>query len=180
MRPQVKSLGAALAYHRSGSDHTPQPATEMQRTGGGGGVGGLSGVMIGRAAYNASWDTLATADTAVFGEAADPAVSRRQVVKEYLDYAEGWHAQAVAGGGSSAELQDILCQPLLGLVSAEECPAWREKLLSGADALLEGGGREFALRALVRDAQAAVPAHVLDTAPQATVLDTAPQATVLE
>lgn len=41
--------------------------------------GGITGVMIGRAAYNVPWDTLGDADRAIFGAEANPAASRRQV-----------------------------------------------------------------------------------------------------
>lgn len=40
----------------------------------------LTGVMIGRAAYNAPWACLADADRAVFGQASNTASSRQQVL----------------------------------------------------------------------------------------------------
>jgi hypothetical protein len=39
----------------------------------------IQGVMIGRQAYNDPWGTLSDADHAVYGEASNPALSRRQV-----------------------------------------------------------------------------------------------------
>lgn len=41
--------------------------------------GGITGVMIGRAAYNMPWDTLGDADRAIFGAETNPAASRREV-----------------------------------------------------------------------------------------------------
>lgn len=50
--------------------------------------GGIEGVMIGRGAYNDPWGCLADADRAVFGEATNPARSRRWVIERYREYAE--------------------------------------------------------------------------------------------
>jgi tRNA dihydrouridine synthase A len=44
----------------------------------------VHGVMIGRAAYNSPWHTLACADTLVFGAARNPATCRRQVRAQCL------------------------------------------------------------------------------------------------
>ena len=43
------------------------------------GGGSVHGVMIGRQAFYKTWDCLADADRTVFGAAANPALSRRQV-----------------------------------------------------------------------------------------------------
>jgi tRNA-dihydrouridine synthase A len=52
-------------------------------------AGGVSGVMIGRAAYHDPWGVLGDADVSVFGEAANPAANRREVVAQYLAYCDG-------------------------------------------------------------------------------------------
>lgn len=48
----------------------------------------IHGVMIGRAAYNDPWGVLADADVHLFGEATNPATSRRQVIQDYCKYAD--------------------------------------------------------------------------------------------
>jgi tRNA-dihydrouridine synthase A len=76
------------------------------------GPSGVSGVMVGRAAYNDPWGVLGDADVAVFGEAANPARSRRDVLERYLAYCDtmlgrwgtpgrsrGPRARAAAGPG---------------------------------------------------------------------------------
>ena len=47
----------------------------------------LQGIMIGRAAYNSPW-MLRHADTMVMGQTHDPGYSRRELIANYLDYAE--------------------------------------------------------------------------------------------
>jgi tRNA-dihydrouridine synthase A len=53
------------------------------------GPGAVSGVMIGRAAYNDPWGVLGDADVAVWGEAGNPAPSRREVLERYCEYSDG-------------------------------------------------------------------------------------------
>lgn len=48
----------------------------------------LQGIMIGRAAYNNPW-MLRTADRDIFGCDSNPNLSRREIIDEYLDYAQG-------------------------------------------------------------------------------------------
>ena len=60
----------------------------------------LEGVMIGRAAYKAPWQTLSDADRCIFGEASNPATSRRQVL---ADYAALCDAELEARGLSGAQ-----------------------------------------------------------------------------
>lgn len=85
----VSSNGAAAAGE-NGSTAAAGDANCAEESGGDGGVpaaapvlpelaGAITGVMIGRAAYNIPWDTLADADRAIFGAASNPAKSRRQV-----------------------------------------------------------------------------------------------------
>lgn len=47
------------------------------------------GVMIGRAAYNYPWQCLSNVDTLIYGEASNPATSRRAVLETYAAYADG-------------------------------------------------------------------------------------------
>lgn len=133
---------------------------------------GLTGWMIGRAAYNSSWQTLGTADTEIFCAESDVASSRRQVIADYLDYAEEfWKAQGGAKVGVQVqlELQGVLCQPLLGLISKGEDARWRESLEGGVDALLARGSGSggFELRQLVEGPVAALPPPLLDAPPTA-------------
>mmetsp|Transcript_3376 Transcript_3376/g.13466 ORF Transcript_3376/g.13466 Transcript_3376/m.13466 type:complete len:500 (-) Transcript_3376:121-1620(-) len=47
----------------------------------------VHGVMVGRAAYSSSWK-LRHVDTQFYGASSDPGVTRRQILEEYMDYAE--------------------------------------------------------------------------------------------
>ena len=48
----------------------------------------IEGVMVGRAASDRPWQTLGQADSVVFGEASDPATSRRRLMADYAAYAD--------------------------------------------------------------------------------------------
>jgi tRNA-dihydrouridine synthase A len=77
------------------------------------GPGAVSGVMVGRAAYNDPWGVLGDADVAVWGAAGNPAASRREVLEAYCAYcdgmmgrcaplcaAAGWGGEGRGGGGA--------------------------------------------------------------------------------
>lgn len=51
--------------------------------------GRAAGVMIGRAAWKKPWEVFGDADRAVFGAASNPAASRREVLQQYADFADG-------------------------------------------------------------------------------------------
>ena len=53
-----------------------QAAAALQHTAAG---GHIYGVMVGRSAYNRTWDCLSNADVCLFGAESNPALSRRQV-----------------------------------------------------------------------------------------------------
>jgi tRNA-dihydrouridine synthase A len=44
--------------------------------------------MVGRSAWYNPWDVLGQADTSLYGCSRDPALSRRQVIDDYLDYVD--------------------------------------------------------------------------------------------
>ncbi|KAH8047348.1 tRNA dihydrouridine synthase [Aureococcus anophagefferens] len=69
--------------------------------------------MVGRAAWYQPWDLLATADTALYGAASDPAASRRDVLEAYLDYADERHAALDVA-------EDCLYRPLFYLFGGEQ------------------------------------------------------------
>lgn len=48
----------------------------------------VEGVMLGRAVSNEPWNTLSRVDVSLFGEASPPVPSRRQVIREYCEYAD--------------------------------------------------------------------------------------------
>lgn len=74
---------------------------------------GAHGVMVGRAAFNNSWQTLANVDSAVYG-APSSGLTRRQVLKQYEVYGE-----AVLGMyGKKPTVRDV-AKPLLGLFHSE-------------------------------------------------------------
>lgn len=90
----------------------------------------IVGVMLGRAAYHAPWDTLAAADWEVFGEAAPPEeerVTRRQVLERYKAYGGARMAEACAAGLSLSEqycLAHAIVKPLKELFSGETGRRW--------------------------------------------------------
>ena len=77
---------------------------------------GITGVMVGRAAYQDPWNLLANADVAVWGAESNPAASRRQVLQAYATYADemvgSW---VVKADGYRAPSVRTLVKPLLGM-----------------------------------------------------------------
>lgn len=76
----------------------------------------LAGVMMGRAAYKSPWE-FRNADTRVFNCDRDPNLSRREVVLQYLDYAESMQETwgKVRRKGLYSMPNSILVRPLLNL-----------------------------------------------------------------
>ena len=72
----------------------------------------LSGVMVGRAVMSRPWHW-ATVDTALYGEARDPAASRRQVLHEYIAFAEAQEAAL------PQRIRRVLLSPALNLFAGE-------------------------------------------------------------
>ena len=68
--------------------------------------------MVGRAVWNGPWDVLATADSAIFGEAKDPCASRRAALETYLDYADAMYPLLDVA-------EDALYRPLYYLFAGE-------------------------------------------------------------
>ena len=133
--------------------------------------------MIGRAAYNNSWNTLSRVDTEIFGEERNPATCRRQVISDYLDYAEDCCRKASSACGSQRELQETLCQPLLGLFSESEAEMWRPAVLRGIETMptadVAGGrNRSTAMRRVIEEAMDLLPDGLLDAPPVCATLST--------
>ena len=103
--------------------------------------GALRGAMLGRAVWERPWDVLADVDRCLYGAAGNPAVSRRQVVEEYVRYAD--EAQASSRFGIDATglrypTTRALVKPLLNLFAGVPRGArWRSAL----DTLLQEEGR---------------------------------------
>ncbi|XP_057525351.1 uncharacterized protein LOC130804777 isoform X2 [Amaranthus tricolor] len=74
---------------------------------------GAHGVMVGRAAYNNTWQLLRNVDTEVYGAPTD--LTRRQVLEKYQEYAD-----SVLGkyGNSRPNVRDLV-KPLLNLFHSE-------------------------------------------------------------
>ncbi|MEW5310772.1 MAG: hypothetical protein WDW38_002536 [Sanguina aurantia] len=137
--------------------------------------GASRGVMIGRAAYNDPWSTLSDADRAVFGEATNPAVSRRQVLKDYGRYADAmvgrWH---VKDDGHRDPSVRTLLRPILNLFHGEQnCKKWKAgvdevlKLGVGADGSAPWVNKEPPSVSCVLDATLhLLPDDVLDAPPR--------------
>ena len=79
----------------------------------------LDSVMVGRAAYNDPWHTLADADRRLFG-VPNPGLSRREVVARYLAYAEALPASLPPDElDFSANRPFEVLKPLMGLFHGE-------------------------------------------------------------
>ena len=103
---------------------------------------GLDGAMIGRAAYHTPWDTLARADSVIFGDK-DPFETPHDVVEAIVPYIEAH----IASGG---RLHNVT-RHMLGLFQGRPgARAWRRVLSERVHA--EGAGVE-----VLRDALAQVP-----------------------
>ena len=103
---------------------------------------GLDGAMIGRAAYHTPWDTLARADSVIFGDQ-DPFETPHDVVEAIVPYIEAH----IASGG---RLHNVT-RHMLGLFQGRPgARAWRRVLSERVHA--EGAGVE-----VLRDALAQVP-----------------------
>ncbi|KAJ0397480.1 hypothetical protein P43SY_006164 [Pythium insidiosum] len=123
----------------------------------------LDGVMIGRAAYHTPWN-FRDADRLIFGEERNPNLSRREIIAQYLDYAEGMQRK----WGATEPISEIpyhmptsaLMKPLLGLFAGE----------SGGKAFKRAIAARFAdkslpkpeIRELIEEAIKVVPDEVLD------------------
>lgn len=80
----------------------------------------VHGVMIGRAAYNMPWQTLAQADTMIFGAAENAAQSRRQVLADYCKYADPMLGRwFVKPDGHKSPSMRVLIRPLLNMFHGE-------------------------------------------------------------
>ena len=75
----------------------------------------VDGVMVGRAAYNTPWN-FRDADRLIF-DSENPGLSRRQIIANYLDYAESMQEKwgKVKSKGSYAMPTSALIKPLLNL-----------------------------------------------------------------
>ncbi|KAG2489199.1 hypothetical protein HYH03_012224 [Edaphochlamys debaryana] len=124
---------------RLSASNTPTPSSTPLPTNG----GGIEGVMIGRGAYNDPWGCLADADRAVWGEEANPATSRREVIAAYREYAESMHGRwSVKADGHHDPSVRTLMRPLLNLFRGEGgCKRWKaavdEVLKAGAGSIGE-------------------------------------------
>lgn len=84
------------------------------------GVGSLTGVMVGRAAYNDPWRILGNADVAIWGEASNPCANRRELLDRYAEYADSvvgkWGSRK---DGHCHPSVRCLVKPLMGLFYCE-------------------------------------------------------------
>lgn len=84
----------------------------------------VDGVMIGRAAYNMPWN-LRDADRLIFGAAENPNLSRREIIAQYLAYAEDlqakWGDTEPLGPLKYTMRTSTLIKPLLALFKCVLC-----------------------------------------------------------
>ncbi|KAI3438293.1 hypothetical protein D9Q98_000727 [Chlorella vulgaris] len=117
-----------------------QGPCSSRRSGGGDGGGGhgITGVMVGRAAYNMVWDALADADRSIFGAEDNAATSRRQVMQRYAAWADTMigHWRVEKDGHTSPNVRTLV-KPLLGMLHGEpRGKKWR----AAVDAALKTAG----------------------------------------
>lgn len=80
----------------------------------------LTGVMVGRAAYNDPWRVLGNADVAIWGAKSNPAANRREVLDKYAEYADAMLGHwAVKEDGYRCPNVRCLVKPLIGLFHGE-------------------------------------------------------------
>jgi len=130
----------------------------------------LSGVMIGRAAYDTPW-LLADADQAIFG-VPNPGRSRREVIEAYLSYAESFLSARILSLPTAdriLEEEEALAGPLKNLFANEQggtewTAAMTELLIKRSSEYPLRPGVN-ALRRIVQEASLHVPNEVLDARP---------------
>lgn len=116
----------------------------------------LDSVMVGRFAYNNPW-ALCDVDRRLFGDA-NPGLSRRDVVREYLSYVDDLHDKF--GDDAPALKPRVLMKPILKLFAGSAGGSnYRTMMTDGACR------RGANLRDMVAHALEAVPASVLDARP---------------
>jgi tRNA-dihydrouridine synthase A len=104
--------------------------------------GALRGAMLGRAVWERPWDVLSDVDRTLYGDArGNPATSRRQVVADYVRYADEAQASGRFGrdaAGGAYPTTRALVRPLLNLFAGvPRGGRWRSAL----DTLLQEEGR---------------------------------------
>ncbi|KAI9388424.1 hypothetical protein POPTR_009G059900v4 [Populus trichocarpa] len=115
---------------------------------------GAHGVMVGRAAYNNLWNTLAHVDSAVYGEPSS-GLTRRQVLEQYQVYGD-----AVLGtyGNNRPNMRELI-RPLSGFFYSEPGNSlWKRK----ADAAFLNKNIKT-VKSFFEETLAAIPDAVLDS-----------------
>ncbi|KIZ03210.1 tRNA-dihydrouridine synthase A [Monoraphidium neglectum] len=127
------------------------------------GPGAVSGVMIGRAAYNDPWGVLGDADVAVWGEAGNPAPSRREVLERYCEYSDGMLGRwAIKEDGHREPNARALLKPVLNLFHGEHgSKRWKAAM----DAALKAAPKDATVRDLLAATIDMIPQEVLDSPP---------------
>ncbi|KAF0696011.1 Aste57867_13224 [Aphanomyces stellatus] len=121
----------------------------------------VDGIMIGRAAYNTPWN-FRDADRLLF-DVENPGLSRRQVIANYLDYADEMQDKwgKVRQSGQYAMPTSLLMKPLLNLFNGEYGGKAMKRHV--AQRWADRKGEQLELRDLVETAMAdCVPDEVLD------------------
>lgn len=118
-------------------------------------------VMIGRAAYDRPWDILANADKLIFGAESNPAISRRQVLKDYAVIADSRIGTfGKDSKGKSHPSLRVLIKPVLNLFHGEMgCKKFKQQIdthLKTASTVTE----------LFEKSVVGIPPEVLDAPPR--------------
>ena len=123
----------------------------------------LRGVMIGRAAAANPWQVFSDIDRVIFGEPTNVGLTRRDIVRQYVDYAEEW-----AGGGPYGDKYRVpaikLAKPLTNLFKGE--PAGKEyRRILQSELQIRKGKPPSDVRTVFEKATAAMHGPVLDAPP---------------
>jgi hypothetical protein len=118
----------------------------------------LDSIMIGRAAYNNSWTTLADADRRGFG-VPNPGLSRREVLEAYLAYTDTVAESVPAEERCLHYYKPLdLVKPLVGLFNGEYGgSSFRKRLFE-----LAQKDKAVTIRGAVAEALKAIPQEILD------------------
>ncbi|CAH0474217.1 unnamed protein product [Peronospora belbahrii] len=122
----------------------------------------IDGVMIGRAAYNTPWN-FRDADRLIFNAKRNPNLSRREIIKRYLEYAEDlqatWGSTEPLGDCPYTMATSALMKPLLALFNGEyKGRAFKREI---SDQWIRKNPRPQ-LREMVENAMKVLPDEVLD------------------
>ncbi|CAI5735350.1 unnamed protein product [Hyaloperonospora brassicae] len=153
---QLKHDFPELQFTLNGGVQSIQHARELLDT------TNVDGVMIGRAAYNTPWN-FRDADRLIFNAKRNPNLSRREIIEQYLTYAEElqskWGSTTPLGESPYTMATSALLKPLLALFNGE---IGGKAFKRSVSAQWARKGPRPELRDMIENAVKVLPDEVLD------------------